>query len=165
MKPLICDLPYPVVEKSTDVRSGQILSFAYATLDGEIATVLQYSFQTYILDQCQQQTAEKLQSIALAEMHHVHLIGKAMYNLGVVPLYTRYPNSRNYFDTSCVSQSLSLQKILMDDLKGELQAICEYKKMLNILQNEQAEALVERIILDEQLHVETLKELMQQPDS
>ena len=48
----------------------------------------------------------------------------------------------------------------MDDLKSELNAIAEYKKMLMVMRNEQVEALVERIILDEQLHVETLKQLM-----
>ena len=98
-------------------------------------------------------------------MRHIELLGKAMYSLGVTPVYTRYPNSRNYFDTSCVSQSVTLQKILMDDLKSELEAIAEYKKMLLVLRNEQVEALVERIILDEQLHVETLKGLMQKADT
>ena len=162
MKPLVCDLPYTTVDKTTDIRSGQILSFAYATLNGEIANVLQYSFQSYILDDKFAQTADTLKSIALAEMKHTEIIAKAMYNLGVTPLYTRFPNSRNYFDTSCVSQSVNIQKMLMDDLKGELQAITEYKKMLCLLQNDQVQALVERIILDEQLHVETLKTLMEQ---
>ena len=43
---------------------------------------------------------------------------------------------------------------------GELHAISEYRKILLVLDNEQVQALVERIILDEQLHVETLKTLM-----
>ena len=41
------------------------------------------------------------------------------------------------------------------------QAIAEYRKILLALNNEQVAALVERIILDEQLHVETLKSLME----
>lgn len=165
MKPIVCDLPYPTTDLERDVRSGQILSFAYATLNGEVAATLQYSFQSFVLSKTEQEIAETLQGIAIAEMRHIELLGKAMYSLGVTPVYTRYPNSRNYFDTSCVSQSVTLQKILMDDLKSELEAIAEYKKMLLVLRNEPVEALVERIILDEQLHVETLKGLMQKADT
>ncbi len=84
-----------------------------------------------------------------------------MFALGVTPLFTRYPNSKNYYNTSCVSQSVTPTKIFVDNLKGELQAIAEYRKILLALNNEQVAALVERIILDEQLHVETLKSLME----
>ena len=162
MKPLICDLPYPSVDAFTpDVRSGQILSFAYATLNGEVTATLQYAYHNFVLFDSQPEIAETLLSIAVAEMHHISLLGKAMYRLGVKPLYTQYPNSKNYYNTSCISQSVTPTKILIDNLKGELNAISEYRKILLVLDNEQVQALVERIILDEQLHVETLKKLME----
>ena len=107
------------------------------------------------------EVADTLQAIAIAEMHHVQLLGKTMFALGVTPLFTRYPNSKNYYNTSYVSQSVTPTKIFVDNLKGELQAIAEYRKILLALNNEQVAALVERIILDEQLHVETLKSLME----
>lgn len=163
MKPLVCDIPYPTLDTiDTDVRSGQILSFAYATNNGEVTATLQYSFQHFVLDTYDKKIAYTLQQIALAEMTHVEILAKTMLRLGVTPTFTQYPNSRRYYDTSCVSQTTTLSKMLMDDLKSELNAIVEYKKIVAALQNDQVAAIVERIILDEQLHVETIKQLMSQ---
>lgn len=45
MKPLICDLPYPSTDNlQTDVKSGQIISFAYASLKSELTAILQYLY-------------------------------------------------------------------------------------------------------------------------
>lgn len=159
MKPIICDLPYPSTDNlQKDVLSGQIISFAYATQQGELQATLQYVFHHYYLDN---DGGEILMGIALAEMNHVEILGKAMLQLGVTPLYIQYPNSKRYYDTSTVSQSTSPSKMLMDDIEGELNAITDYKKMLNVLKNEQVSAIIQRIILDEQLHLETLKKLLQ----
>ncbi len=50
----------------------------------------------------------------------------------------------------------------MDDIQGEMNAIADYQKMLFVLKNEQVEAIIQRIILDEQLHLETLKKMLEQ---
>ena len=51
--------------------------------------------------------------------------------------------------------------MLMDDIQGEMNAITEYKKMLYVLTNQDVAAIVQRIILDEQLHLDALKELLE----
>ena len=48
MKPLICDIPYPPTDNlTTDLKSGQIISFAYATLKGELTAILQYVYHSF----------------------------------------------------------------------------------------------------------------------
>ena len=42
-----------------------------------------------------------------------------------------------------------------------MNAITEYKKMLYVLTNQDVAAIVQRIILDEQLHLDALKELLE----
>ena len=161
MKPLICDLPYPSTDTlTTDVRSGQIISFAYATLRGELTAILQYVYHHFYFDEIEETDGETLLAIAKAEMMHLDILGTAMLKLGVVPRYVQVPNSNNFYNTSTVSQSKTPQKMLMDDIQGELNAIADYQKMLFILKNEQVEAIIQRIILDEQLHLETLKEML-----
>ena len=161
MKPLICDLPYPSTDTLTkDVRSGQIISFAYATLHGEITATLQYVYHHFYFGEIDEQIAEILMSIAEAEMIHINILGKAMLKLGVTPRYVQMPNSNNFYNTSAVSCSKTPQKMIMDDIQGELNAIADYQKMLFVLKNEQVEAIIQRIILDEQLHLEKLKELL-----
>lgn len=162
MKPLICDLPYPSTDTlEKDVRSGNIISFAYATLKGELTAILQYIYHHFYFGQFEENDADTLMSIAVAEMVHLDMLGKAMLRLGVSPKYVQCPNTTAYFNTSTVSKSTTPQKMLMDDIQGELNAIADYQKMLFVLKNEQVEAIIQRIILDEQLHLEKLKQMLE----
>ena len=162
MKPLICDLPYPSVDTLTkDVRSGNIISFAYATLRGEITATLQYTYHHFYFDQSKPEYADMLMRIAVAEMKHIDILGSAMLKLGVSPKFVQCPNTKEYYNTSLVSQATTPQKMLMDDIQGEMNAIADYQKMLFVLKNEQVEAIIQRIILDEQLHLETLKKMLE----
>ena len=162
MKPLICDLPYPSIDTLTkDIRSGNIISFAYATLKGELTATLQYVYHHFFFGRIDETDAEILMSIAKAEMIHIDILGKTMLRLGVNPRYVQCPNTNAFFNTSTVSQATSAQKMLMDDIQGEMTAIADYQKMLFVLKNEQVEAIIQRIILDEQLHLEKLKELLE----
>lgn len=161
MKPLVCDLPYPSIDILTkDIRSGNIISFAYATLKGEITATLQYTYHHFFLTGKNVDDAETLMSIAIAEMKHIDILGESMIKLGVKPRYVQYPNSDEFYNTSIISQATTPQKMLMDDIQGEMNAIADYQKMLFILKNEQVEAIIQRIILDEQLHLETLKNML-----
>ncbi len=163
MKPLICDLPYPSTDLLTkDIRSGNIISFAYATIRGEISATLQYTYHHFYFDQTNADYAQTLMSIAVAEMKHIDILGTAMLKLGVSPKFVQCPNTKEYYNTSAVSQSTTPQKMLMDDIQGEMNAIADYQKMLFVLKNEQVEAIIQRIILDEQLHLETLKKMLEQ---
>ncbi len=162
MKPLICDLPYPSVDSLTkDVRSGNIISFAYATLRGELTATLQYTYHHFYLSNYDAEDSQLLMSIAIAEMKHIDILGESMLKLGVSPKYVQHPNTQAFYNTSTVSQSTTPQKMLMDDIQGEMNAICDYQKMLYTLKNEQVEAIIQRIILDEQLHLETLKKMLE----
>lgn len=99
-------------------------------------------------------------SIALAEMSHIDLLGKSMLKLGVPPRYIQCPNTEVFYNASQVSRATAPVKMIMDDIQGEMNAISEYQKMLFVLKNEDVSAIIQRITLDEQLHLETLKRLL-----
>lgn len=162
MKPLALDIPYPSLENLTeDVRSGQIISFAYATCRGELTAILQYSYHKLRFEQFSHEDAQTLQSIAIAEMVHLELLGTAMLKLGINPLYVTCPDTTKWYSAGCVSRSHLPYSMLTDDIMSELNAIADYKKMLFVLKNEQVEQLINRIILDEELHLKTLKEMIE----
>ncbi len=161
MKPLIVDLPYPSVEKCQDLHSATVLSFAYASQKGELTATLQYLFHHYYFEQFDKEDAQTLQCISLAEMMHFQMLGKAILNLGGNPKYFDKLGGKNWYNTSNVSVATTPQKMLMEDVMGEMDAITDYKKMIFVLKNEQVCALVERIILDEQLHLQRLKNLLE----
>lgn len=112
------------------------------------------------MGQTDKDDAQTLMSIGIAEMKHIEILGEAMLKLGVSPKYMQCPNTQTYYNASTVSQAVTPAKMLMDDVQGEMNAIADYQKMLFILKNEQVEALIQRIILDEQLHLETLKNML-----
>lgn len=162
MKPLTLDIPFPDISCLTrDIRSGNIISFAYASLHSELTAILQYSYHALYWENIDEEYAETMEAISIAEMIHLHKLGEAMIKLGVDPIYIQSPAYPDlYFNTSCVAQSKTPQKMLMDDIQGEMQAITEYNKMLSILTNEKVAALIQRIVLDEELHLKTLTKLL-----
>lgn len=162
-KPLIVDLPYPDTSNlATDIVAGRIISFAYASLKGELNAILQYTYHSFYFAKYSKEYAQLMESIAIAEMMHLEMLGKTMLQLGVDPRYIQYPTQpTSFYDTSAVASSKHPKKMVMDDLEGELNAIADYQKMMFLLKNEEVAALIQRIVLDEQLHVEKLRELMQ----
>ena len=50
--------------------------------------------------------------------------------------------------------------MIEDDILGERHAICQYTKMLSRLKNEQVKKIVSRILEDEKLHLEKLKQIL-----
>ena len=162
-KPLIVDLPYPTLkEEQKDIKSAYIISPAYASRHGELMAILQYNYQGYFLEE-DSEIAKVLNQISIAEMKHLNILGQTLLKLGVDPIYTRVPPFKyDYFVSDFVSYSKTLQKIIMDDITGELVAIKDYEEMLVKLQNEKVSAIISRIKLDEELHVKVLKNLLEQ---
>ncbi len=162
-KPLIVEKPYPTTDELTpDAYSLRIISPAYASSVSELNAILQYIYHSIpFLKKGYNDISDTLESIAIAEMMHLDLLGKTIYSLGAAPVYTQFPpSSFNYYSAKYVAYSRTLRNMIEDDLIGERQAIAVYKKMLKCLKNEQVSAIISRILEDEYLHVEKLKEIL-----
>ena len=150
-----CELPYPSTKYITrDERSAKIISPAYASRDSELTAILLYSYQHIIFENKEmEEEAETLSHISMDEMRHIELLGETLLALGVIPIYTeRPPCKMNFYSTQFVPYSIVTQKMLMDDLRGEMTAIQMYKDMLSKLDNDNVAAIIERILLDEKSH-------------
>ncbi len=160
MKAIILDLPYPTLDKIKENPNDACIIYpAYSGLHGELTGVLQYVYHHFYFEkQLNDATAQVLMGIALAEMEHYKMLGKAILKLGVSPIITtNLPYRYNPYNTSKILYSKEGQKMLLDDISTELVAIKTYQKMLDKLQDERVSALITRIILDEELHVQVLK--------
>ncbi len=160
-KPIKVDLPYPRVDRvCCDIHSATVISPAYCGSYGELSAILGYTYQKFNFESAfEEQTAELFQGIAIAEMHHFDILGNTLSALGVDPVFTVCPPYKSeFYSTSSLTYSRYPQKMLMDAITRELVAINEYKSIIKRLKNEQVVAVIKRIILDEELHVEVLKE-------
>lgn len=162
-KPLTLDLPFPTANEITpDAFSLRIISPAYATPSGELNAILQYVYHSFFFNKGgYAEIADTLESIAIAEMIHLKLLGETVLALGAAPVYTQYPpSSFNFYSTKYVAYSCKLKYMLEDDIRGEKQAIRAYENMLCKLKNPQVRAIIERILEDEKLHLKTLTDIL-----
>lgn len=160
-KPLIAEGPYPSLKNlQPDCFSVRILSPAYATSAGELNATLQYIYHSFnFACKGDSERAELLKSIAIAEMIHIDLLGEALIKMGAQPVYTANPPAQfNFYSTKFVSYSRTLRNMIEDDIMGEKHAIYCYEKMLTRLKNDTLKSLVCRILEDEHLHLNVLKQ-------
>jgi bacterioferritin len=163
MKPLKVDIPYPTLANiERDEKTAFIISPAYSGLHSELKAILQYVYHAQFFSEERLLNYQKiLISISIAEMEHLQILGQLLLKLGADPIYTvRAFDKYNYFTTSYVSQSKTPEKIILDDITGELSAINDYTEMISRLKNEKVSAIISRIRLDEELHVKALKEIL-----
>ena len=162
-KPLIKNEPFPTTDGiCPDAYSLAVISPAYASSTGELNAILQYLYHFFNFEKHGlNDYAETLESIAVAEMLHLKLLGETIMALGAQPIYCQNPpTAYNFYSTKFVSYSRNLVNMIEDDIMGEKHAICQYSRMLTRLKNEQVKAIVSRILEDEKLHLETLKEIL-----
>jgi bacterioferritin len=164
-KPLIVDAPYPdPFLLSPDVTSMNIISPAYATSGSELNAILQYVYHSfYFAARGKEEIANTLESIAIAEMIHLGLLGKSILSLGAQPIFTACPPAPfNFYSTKYVGYGSSLKSMIENDISGEKHAIASYERMLTRLCNQDVKQIIARILEDEKLHLTALQAILKE---
>lgn len=163
INPLKVDLPYPSSDDlKKDLNAARIISPAYAGINiSECNAVFQYTYHhLYFEELSMPDYAYALESISITEMIHFEILGQMLLKLGVDPIFSTNPPGRNFYNTSQIAYSKTPVKMLMDDISAEMAAINDYQSMIRRLNNEQVAAVLQRIVLDEMLHLEEFKRLL-----
>ena len=162
-KPLTLQEEFPTTEGlSPDAYSLAVISPAYASPTGELNAILQYFYHYFNFDKRgYKEYARDLESIAIAEMLHLELLGKTIMALGAQPVYCQNPpTAYNFYSAKYVTYSRNLINMIEDDIISERRAIAQYTKMLSRLKNERVKGIVSRILEDEKLHLDKLNEIL-----
>ena len=148
--------PYPeIVGAVDDLTTATILKNLASSRVGELPAVLQYVYQSVIADQTNSEIAAILEEIGVVEMIHLDMLMHAISMFGGIPKYEDSQN--NYFSTSNLNYTQKLSDMLENNIHAELTAIENYKFAISRVKNESLKRLFERIIEDEQRHVEIFK--------
>lgn len=162
-KPLTLQEEFPTTEGlCPDAYSLAVISPAYASPTGELNAILQYFYHYFNFDKNgYKEYAGDLESIAIAEMLHLELLGKTITALGAQPLYCQNPpTAYNFYSAKYVTYSRNLVNMIEDDIISERRAIAQYSKMLSRLKNERVKSIISRIAADEKLHLDKLNEIL-----
>lgn len=148
-------------EKCRNLQALRALSPAYAGRNGELTAILQYVYQSILLDGCGKgDTAKVLLGIAVDEMEHLEKIGGLLVGLGVPPVFTAcppYPVA--YYSASNVDYSRPLAQMLAADIRGEKEAIAAYTRILGSVKDEAIQKTIEEIRSDEERHLALLEQM------
>lgn len=124
---------------------------------GELTAITQYIYEHIELKRFED-FSKILLSIAIEEMHHLDLIGDLIKKLGKKPYYM----SKNecFWNAKNVKYHFNnVYDMLMFNIESEKKAILGYKEAIKCTQNKSIQDLLERIILDEQTHLEIFNRL------
>lgn len=150
------DLPYPSINVVENPSEAKLLMPLYAGSQSELSAIMTYAFQKYVTPKYPK-IAKTLEGIAIVEMRHHALLGEAIYALGGYPIM----GARTYWNGSFVNYALNPKTYLKQNVNSEQNTILNYEHTLLNLTQDSLKSLVERIVLDEQIHVKLFKELLQ----
>lgn len=149
------DLPYPEMDiqrpNANDVR---LLLPLYAGKDSETTAILTYMYQTYVLPDTE--VSRALERIAIVEMHHQEKLGHTINALGGTPIIG---GNYNYWQGGYVNYSKDVKRILDNNINDEKKAIAEYSRSARLASTPYVSQLLERIKIDEEIHLAILQEL------
>lgn len=146
------DLPYPEIEVTPSIAEARILMPSYGGRNSETTAIFTYMYQTYVSPEFN----DTLEAVAISEMHHHELLGEAITKLGGYPVI----GSGTYWNGSYVNYQTSPAEFLKSNIIGEKTAIAGYEKAILALNQKSLKMLLERIILDEELHIKIFEELI-----
>lgn len=148
-------LPYPEIKvESKNPLYARILQDDYAGIVSEFTAVNQYVYHSLVAGGITKEIADALLGIAIVEMTHLHLLGEAIIKLGGNPVYRgTTSNMGQFWNGSYVQYSTNTRNILIDDINSEKAAIANYRRHIELIGDKNIQKLLERIIMDEELHI------------
>ncbi len=149
------ELPYPSIDVDKNVAESKMLMPSYAGSASELTAILTYAFQSYITPRYPE-IAKAMEGVAMVEMHHHELLGKAIYALGGYPVM----GARTWWNGSFANYTLDPKKYLLENIRSEKNAIVNYERTILNLTDESVKTLLGRIIIDEEIHIKVFKDLL-----
>lgn len=155
------DLAYPeVVIDAPNAYYAGLLQNAYAGCNSEISAILKYTYQHHIFEEQEEQIADVLRHIAIVEMKHLELLADVIIKLGGVPFY-KDASGQVFSIKNCVDSTTNLKRALLKNIEEEEQAILNYNYIKNKINNASIDALISRIIMDEEIHKKTFETILE----
>ena len=156
------DKPYPEVHPNCENRwYAELLLEDYAGAAGKLTSFSQYIYHSTVNAALHPDVSETLNRIAQVELHHMQLLGSAIMQLGVHPVYRGSGSlGRNYWSGKHVAYGQTLSEQLKADLHCERESILSYKRRIEQIDIPDIQSLLLRLIEDEKIHEDILMKLL-----
>lgn len=153
------NLPFPEIKVSEkNLSYASLLKNDYAGYVSELTSLSQYFYHYIVLENTDKEIAEMLQNISVIETFHLEVLAKLIYLLGDKP---KYFAQNNYWNAEYITYGTNILDQLEADLQNELDAIENYEKNIALIKDPFIVNILQRIILDEEVHVRLFEKAIQ----
>lgn len=156
-------IPYPpvcVCDPNPTYARAMLSNMGSA--NSEMGAVSLYFYNSLVTQSLQEEISQCFHQISMVEMHHLEIFGGLALQLGADPRLWSWQNRRRVYWTPGYNQyPRELKALLTNAVAGEKAAIQKYQCQAESIQDPQIVANLNRIILDEERHVEIFTGLME----
>ena len=156
------DLPYPEIKvRGRNRNYADLLNVDYCGFVSELSAITQYinNENRISFEECAM--ARTLLGIAIAEMMHLQKLGELIVLLGGnVDFSCKTCNGRpKLWSPEYLTIPENIDKMLTADIEAEKDAVRQYEMHIKMIDDDCVNAVLRRIILDEEYHIMLLKSL------
>lgn len=162
IKPIMMELPYPPIQVEEENQAyADLLSVDYCGSVSELSAITQYINNENRLSCNNCPVARVILGIAVAEMMHLQKLGELIYLLGGCVDFVARPWGKRpkMWTPEYLTLAQNAEKMIMDDIQAERAAIEQYRAHMAIIKDSCVNAVLDRIIQDEEYHIMTLQAL------
>ncbi len=155
--------PYPEIKVRKHNRMyADLLMEDYSGAVSELTATLQYMYHSFEFKDKYEGLSDLLEKVAIIEMIHLEVLAEAIIALGGNPVYKSGGlMNKKYWNAEMVDYGRNLCGRLESDLQAEYAAIRHYREHIARIDDPNIQALLKRIILDEEVHVILFKEAIE----
>ncbi len=164
VKPAMMDLPYPPIQiKGKNQKYANLLSMDYCGSVSEMSAITQYINNENKMSCEKCPLAKTILGIAMAEMIHLQKLGELIHLLGGnIDFVARQSSGRQRMWTpSYLTIPDNIEKMIWADIESERAAISQYQNHIRSIDDEYVNAVLIRIIKDEEYHIMMLQAVME----
>ena len=164
VSPIMMDLPYPPIQvRERNQAYANLLSIDYCGSVSEMSAITQYINNENRLSCESCPAAKTLLGIAMAEMMHLQRLGELIVLLGGnINFVAKYRNGgAKMWTPEYLKIPENLKNMLLADIEAEKAAIAQYEAHIKMIKDDCVNAVLSRIIGDEEYHIMLLRVMMQ----
>lgn len=165
IKPAMLELPYPLIQVRCRNRDyAELLKVDYCGAVSELSAITQYinNQNRMACEKCS--FAKMILAIAMAEMMHLQKLGELIDLLGGEVDYSAMQPSgkQKLWTPAFLTLSGNIRKMLCAGIESEKGAIMQYRNHISMIKDDCVNAVLLRIIKDEEYHILLLQALMEE---
>lgn len=162
IRPVMADLPYPPIKVSAkNPAFASLLNIDYCGSVSELSAITQYINNENRISCEHCSIAKTFLGIAMAEMMHLQKLGELIQLLGGSVSYaSRQPNGHmRLWTPEYLTLPDQVGKMVAANIEAEQAAIQQYQMHRKMIRDEHVDAVLARIIKDEEYHIFLLRSL------